>query len=60
MTEDEMQIMKRVKERSEGRTNKCVKWLPLAWSVNLLNEMKRKKFIGILMKTDMTILYSLS
>ena len=52
-----MQIIKRVKERSE---DKCVKWVPMAWSVNLLNEMKRKKFIGILMKTDMTILYSLS
>ena len=59
MTEEEMQIIKRVKERSEGRTNKCVKWLPLAWSVNLLNEMKRRKFIGIPMKTDMTIVYSL-
>ena len=57
MTEDEMQIIKRVKERSEGRTNKCVKWVPLAWSVNLLNEMKRKKFIGILMKTNITIPY---
>ena len=60
MTEEEMQIMKRVKERSEGRTNKCVKWLPLAWSVNLLNEMKRRKFIGILMRTYITILKSFS
>ena len=50
-----MQIIKRVKERSEGRTNQSVKWVPMAWSVNLLNEMKRKKFIGILMKTDITI-----
>ena len=55
-----MQIIKRVKERSEGRTNKSVKWVPMAWSVNLLNEMKRKKFIGILMKTDLTIHDSLS
>ena len=60
MTEEEMQIIKRVKERSEDRNNKCVKWVPMAWSVNLLNEMKRRKFIGIPMKTDMTILYSLS
>ena len=56
MTEEEMQIIKRVKERSE---DKCVKWVPMAWSVNLLNEMKRRKFIGIPMKTDMTIVYSL-
>ena len=42
MTEEEMQIIKRV----QGRTNKCVKWVPMAWCVNLLNELKRKKFIG--------------
>ena len=54
-----MQIIKRVKERSEDRNNKCVKWVPMAWSVNLLNEMKRKKFLGIPIKTDVTIVYSL-
>ena len=43
MTEEEKRIIKTVQERS----TKCVKWLPMAWSVNLLNEMKRKKFIGI-------------
>ena len=57
MTEEEMQIIKRVKERSE---DKCVKWVPMAWSVNLLNEMKRRKFIGILMRTYITILKSFS
>ena len=37
-----MQIMKRV----QGRTNKSVKWVPMAWCVNLLNQLKRQKFIG--------------
>jgi len=36
-----MQIMKRV----QGRTNKSVKWVPMAWCVNLLNQLKRRKFI---------------
>ena len=43
MTEEEMRIIKTV----QSRTNKTVKWVPMAWSVNLLNELKRKKFIGI-------------
>ena len=47
MTEEEMQIIKRVQERSTGRSNKSVKWVPMTWSVNLLNEMKREKFIGM-------------
>ena len=42
LTEDENIIMTRIKEG----TTKCMKWLPLTWSVNLLNEMRRKHFIG--------------
>ena len=42
MTQEEMQIMKRV----QSRTNKSVKWVPMAWCVNLLNQLKRRKFIG--------------
>ena len=42
LTEAEKTIMMRVEERS----NKWIKWLPLKWSVNLINEMKKKKLIG--------------
>ena len=42
LTEAEKTIMMRVQERS----NKWIKWLPLMWSVNLVNEMKKKKLIG--------------
>ena len=42
MTEKEMQIMKRVQQK----TNKPVGWVPMAWSINLINEMRKNKFIG--------------
>ena len=42
LTEAEKAIMMRVEERSD----KWIKWLPLKWSVNLINEMKKKKLIG--------------
>ena len=42
MTEQEMQIMKRVQQK----TNKPVGWVPMAWSINLINEMRKNKFIG--------------
>ena len=43
LTEEERSIIKDV----QGRTTKSVKWLPLTWSIKLLKEMRRKKFIGI-------------
>ena len=42
MTEEEMQIMKRV----QRKTNKPLGWVPMAWSINLINEMRKNKFIG--------------
>jgi len=41
LTEEERSIIKDV----QGRTTKSVKWLPLTWSIKLLKEMRRKKFI---------------
>ena len=42
VTEEERRIIKNV----QGRTTKSVRWLPLAWSVNLIQELRSKKFIG--------------
>ena len=42
VTEEERRIIKSV----QGRTTKSVRWLPLAWSVNLIQELRSKKFIG--------------
>ena len=42
LTKEEKTIMERVQDRSD----KWIKWLPLKWSVNLVNEMKKKKLIG--------------
>ena len=39
MTEEEMQIMKRVQQK----TNNPVGWVPMTWSINLINEMREKK-----------------
>ena len=44
VTEEERRIIKNV----QGRTTKSVRWLPLAWSVNLIKELRSKKFIGTL------------
>ena len=44
VTEEERKIIKNV----QGRTTKSVRWLPLAWSVNLIKELRSKKFIGTL------------
>ena len=42
LTKEEKTIMERVQDRSD----KWIKWLPLKWSVNLVNEMRKKKIIG--------------
>ena len=45
ITEEEKRIIKKV--QNDYQHPKCVRWLPMAWSVNLLKELRRKKFIGI-------------
>ena len=50
MTEEEMQIIKRVQLlhpfydlHCNKKTNKPVGWVPMAWSINLINEIREKK-----------------
>ena len=52
VTEEESRIIKNV----QGRTTKSVRWLPLAWSVNLIKELRSKKFLGTHFKENVRLI----
>ena len=37
---------KHILENIQKRTDKPLKWIPLVWSINLLNKMRQEKFLG--------------